>query len=161
MPPRCRFQHSSLKQGRNSMKVHGLQHIGFTVPDMDEAVAFFESVFGNVTVLSTGLVDVDEEYMRRRLGVAGNCRIEDIKVLRVGNGSNSEIFRYSGDPDRAEILKRNSHHRRRGPGRPSCGTSVPTGRPLRDCWTAATTPPTASLADLRGRCRSWSREKSR
>ena len=90
------------------MKVYGLQHVGFTVPDMDEAVDFFETVFGGVTVLSTGLIDVDDAYMRQRLGVPGNCRIEDIKVLRVGNGSNLEIFRYSGDPDPAQTLKRNS-----------------------------------------------------
>lgn len=90
------------------MKVYGMQHVGFTVPDMDQAVRFFEEVFGGVTVLSTGLVDVDDAYMQHRLGVPGNCRIEDIKVLRLGNGSNLEIFSYSGDPDPTADLKRNS-----------------------------------------------------
>lgn len=90
------------------MKVYGMQHIGFTVPDLDQAVAFFQSMFGAVECLSTGLIDVDDAFMRRRLGVSGNCRIEDIKVLRIGNGSNLELFRYSGDVEADAALKRNS-----------------------------------------------------
>lgn len=90
------------------MRVFGLQHVGFTVPDIDEAVRFFETVFGGATVLSTGLIDVDDAFMRRRLGVPGKCRIEDIRVLRVGDGSNLEIFQYSGEPGAGEPLKRNS-----------------------------------------------------
>lgn len=90
------------------MKVYGMQHIGFTVPDLDQAVAFFQSMFGAVECLSTGLIDVDDAFMRRRLGVSGHCRIEDIKVLRIGNGSNLELFRYSGDDDPDAPLKRNS-----------------------------------------------------
>jgi catechol 2,3-dioxygenase-like lactoylglutathione lyase family enzyme len=90
------------------MKVYGMQHIGFTVPDLDQAVAFFQSMFGAVECLSTGLIDVDDAFMRRRLGVSGNCRIEDIRVLRIGNGSNLELFRYSGDAEADAPLKRNS-----------------------------------------------------
>ncbi|TNC72760.1 VOC family protein [Rubellimicrobium roseum] len=90
------------------MKTYGMQHVGFTVPDLEEAVRFFETVFGGVTVLSTGLIDVDDEFMQRRLGVPGNRRIQDIKVLRVGNGSNLELFQYSGEPASYEPLKRNS-----------------------------------------------------
>jgi catechol 2,3-dioxygenase-like lactoylglutathione lyase family enzyme len=89
------------------MKVYGVEHFGFTVPNLDKAVEFFETVFGAVTVIETGKVDADDEYMKRRLGVPGHCRIENIKVLRVGNGSNLEIFEYSGDDEDA-ALKRNS-----------------------------------------------------
>ncbi|MCW5711845.1 VOC family protein [Shinella yambaruensis] len=90
------------------MKVYGMQHVGFTVPDLDQAVAFFTGLFGAVECLSTGLIDVDDEYMRRRLGVTCNARIEDIKVLRVGNGANLELFKYSGDAEPDAPLKRNS-----------------------------------------------------
>lgn len=89
------------------MKIFGIEHFGFTVPDMDEAVEFFETIFGAVTALETGKIEVDDEYMKRRLGVPGNCRIENIKVLRVGKGSNLEIFQYSGDDGSVEP-KRNS-----------------------------------------------------
>lgn len=90
------------------MKLYGMQHIGFTVPDLDEAVRFFETIFGAVTCLSTGPVEADDEYMLRRLGVPEGRRIVDIKVLRVGNGTNLEIFQYSGEPDAGVPLKRNS-----------------------------------------------------
>lgn len=90
-----------------NLKVFGVEHVGFTVPDLEEAVAFFETVFGAVTVMTTGKVDVDGEFMRRRLGVPDHCRIENIKVLRCGNGSNLELFQYSGETTE-EALKRNS-----------------------------------------------------
>lgn len=90
------------------MKVLGVQHIGLTVPDMAQAVRFFETIFGAVTCLSTGKLDVDDAYMMRKLGVPGACRIDDIRVLRVGDGANLELFQYSGDEGAAEELKRNS-----------------------------------------------------
>ncbi|TIX90735.1 VOC family protein [Rhizobium sp. P44RR-XXIV] len=89
------------------MKIYGVEHFGFTVPNLDEAVAFFEAVFGAVTMIETGRIDGDDEFMKRRLGVPGHCRIENIKVLRIGNGSNLEIFEYSGE-ERETALKRNS-----------------------------------------------------
>ena len=89
------------------IKTYGMQHIGFTVPNMDLAVDFFETVFGGVTVLETGLIDVDNEFMAAKLGVPGDRRIQNIKVLRVGNGTNLEIFQYSGE-EVDEPLKRNS-----------------------------------------------------
>lgn len=90
------------------MNVYGVQHIGFTVPDLGQAVSFFETFFGGVVCLSTGKLDVDDIYMARRLGVPGDRRIEDITVMRVGNGSNLELFQYSGEPNTDEPLKRNS-----------------------------------------------------
>ena len=89
------------------INVFGMEHVGMTVPDLDQAVEFLETVFGGVTVLSTGLVDVDDEFMLRRLGVQGGRRIEDIRVVRVGNGTNLELFKYSGE-DRDLPLKSNS-----------------------------------------------------
>jgi catechol 2,3-dioxygenase-like lactoylglutathione lyase family enzyme len=94
--------------GRNKMKIYGMQHIGFTVPDLDEAVEFFTTVFGAIECVATGKIEADDEYMRRRLGVPGNTRIEDIRFLRVGNGTNIELFHYSGDAEPGAPLKRNS-----------------------------------------------------
>lgn len=90
------------------MKIHGVQHIGFTVPDMAQAVGFFETLFGAVTCLTTGPLAVDGAYMQRRLGAAEASRIRDIRVLRTGNGANLEIFEYHGDPDADAPWPRNS-----------------------------------------------------
>ena len=89
------------------MKFYGMEHVGFTVPDLDEAVRFFEKALGAVTAIETGPVVADNAYMARRLGVPEHCRIENIKVLRCGNGANLELFEYSGEPQQS-ALKRNS-----------------------------------------------------
>lgn len=79
------------------IEIHGTHHVGVTVPDMAEAVRFFERVFGAVTVVTTGPVDVDDTYMTHRLGVPAGRRITDIRVLRCGNGTNVELFEYAGE----------------------------------------------------------------
>jgi catechol 2,3-dioxygenase-like lactoylglutathione lyase family enzyme len=89
------------------MEFYGMEHVGFTVPDLDEAVRFFEKALGAVTAIETGPVVADNAYMARRLGVPEHCRIENIKVLRCGNGANLELFEYSGEPQQS-ALKRNS-----------------------------------------------------
>ena len=92
---------------KSILNVHGIQHIGLTVPDMSQAVRFFEDVFGAVTCLSTGPLNVDDTYMVQKLGVPASMRISDIKVLRCGNATNLELFEYSGEID-ANPVKRNS-----------------------------------------------------
>lgn len=77
-------------------KTYGLQHIGFTVPDMDEAVSFLTNIFGAVTVMECGSVDVDDAFMLKHLGVPDGCKITDQRVLQIGNGSALELFQYSG-----------------------------------------------------------------
>ncbi|MEX0345954.1 MAG: VOC family protein [Rhizobiaceae bacterium] len=87
-------------------KTFGLQHIGFTVPDMNEAVDFLTNVFGAVTVMECGSVDVDDEFMLKRLGVPDGCKITDQRVLQVGTGGALELFEYSGIPGQ-QALKHN------------------------------------------------------
>lgn len=89
------------------VKISGIQHIGLTVPDMEEAVGFFEKMFGAVSVMECGSVDVDDEFMIRRLGVPAGRRIKDQRVIRLGNGGNLELFEYSGESESTPI-KRNS-----------------------------------------------------
>ena len=88
-------------------RVYGLHHIGITVPNLKEAVAFFEAVFGAVDVFHTGPFDVDEAFMARRLGAAPHSRIRDLVFLRCGEGTSVELFEYSGEDSTARP-KRNS-----------------------------------------------------
>ncbi|MCV2870331.1 VOC family protein [Defluviimonas sp. WL0002] len=74
----------------------GLHHIGFTVPDMEEAVSFFRDVFGAVTIMECGSVDVDDDFMARHLGVPKGVKIADQRVIQVGRGGSLELFEYSG-----------------------------------------------------------------
>lgn len=76
--------------------VLGLHHIGFTVPDMEQAIAFFRDVFGAVTIMECGSVDVDDAFMARHLGVPRGVKITDQRVIQVGRGGSLELFEYSG-----------------------------------------------------------------
>jgi catechol 2,3-dioxygenase-like lactoylglutathione lyase family enzyme len=82
-------------------QVLGMHHIGITVPDIEEGIAFFEKVFGAVTVFRTGPFDVDDKFMQGKLGAAPYSRIKDLVFLRCGNGTSVELFEYSGEDEKA------------------------------------------------------------
>lgn len=91
------------------MSVHilGIHHIGVTVPNIDEGIAFFQKNFDVVDVFHTGPFDVDNAFMANKLGAAPNSRIKDLVFLRCGNGPSFELFEYSGD-DADKHQKRSS-----------------------------------------------------
>ena len=80
-------------------RTRGIHHVGFTVPDLDEAIGFFKAMFGCVKVLSTGRFDVDDDFMASQLGAKPSSRIEDLVFLRCGDSANIELFKYSGDDE--------------------------------------------------------------
>lgn len=88
-------------------RVYGMHHIGITVPDINEAIAFFQAIFGAVEVFRTGPFDVDPAFMERKLGTPPDTRIRDLVFLRCGAGTNVELFEYSGEDSTARP-KRNS-----------------------------------------------------
>jgi catechol 2,3-dioxygenase-like lactoylglutathione lyase family enzyme len=87
--------------------VYGMHHIGITVPNIEEGIAFFKAVFGAVEVFRTGAFDVDEAFMQRKLGTPPHTRIRDLVFLRCGNSTNVELFEYSGE-DSSARPRRNS-----------------------------------------------------
>lgn len=82
-------------------RVYGMHHIGITVPDIEQGIAFFKAVFGAVEVFHTGAFDVDDSFMNRKLGAAPHARIRDLVFLRCGNGTSVELFEYSGEDKNA------------------------------------------------------------
>ena len=82
-------------------RIYGIHHIGITVPKIEDGIAFFEAVFGAVTVFRTGPFDVDEAFMQRKLGAGPGTRIRDLVFLRCGNGPSIELFEYSGEDSTA------------------------------------------------------------
>ena len=82
-------------------RIYGTHHIGITVPDIDQGIAFFEAVFGAVTVFRTGPFQVDEAFMQRKLGAGPHTRIRDLAFLRCGDGPSVELFEYSGEDSTA------------------------------------------------------------
>lgn len=80
----------------------GLDHVGFTVPDIDQATAFFVDVLGCKLIYSLGgIADPDSDWMERHLNVPREAKIRDIRLLRCGHGSNFELFEFEvADQDR-------------------------------------------------------------
>ena len=82
-------------------RVLGMHHIGITVPDIKEGIAFFKAVFGAIEVFNTGPFDVDNNFMSGKLGATPTSRVRDLVFLRCGNGTSVELFEYDGEDKNA------------------------------------------------------------
>lgn len=94
--------------------MRGLNHIGLTVPDLAEAKDFFTEILGCQVALSFGpFRDDTGTFMQDLLDVDPRAVVEEINMLRCGNGSNIELFKYTA-PDQKTVTARNSdiggHH---------------------------------------------------
>ncbi|MBB2714380.1 VOC family protein (plasmid) [Rhizobium sophoriradicis] len=92
----------------------GSDHIGITVPNLDEAIAFFCDVIGCELIYRAGAFGDDEgTFMRDQLNVHPRARIRGVAFLRCWNNSNFELFEYDS-PDQNNVAPRNSdiggHH---------------------------------------------------
>ena len=99
---------SPKRNGRRSVETSvpgllGMDHVGITVPDIDEAVAWFEDVMGCSAPLTfCPFSDPTGTFMQDLLGVHPRAVIEQITMVRCGDGPNVELFQYtSPDQDRA------------------------------------------------------------
>jgi catechol 2,3-dioxygenase-like lactoylglutathione lyase family enzyme len=92
----------------------GTDHVGLTVPDIEEAVAWFRDVMGATAPLSFGPIsDPQGTLMHDLLGVDPRAVIDRITMLRIGHSANIELFQYEA-PDQRQTHPRNSdwsgHH---------------------------------------------------
>jgi len=93
--------------------LRGTDHIGFTVPDLAQAVRFFIDVIGCEPFYELGPFQSDGDWMQTHLDVHPRAVMNKLKFLRCRNGSNFELFEYSS-PDQRREQPRNSdvggHH---------------------------------------------------
>lgn len=93
--------------------LRGTDHIGFTVPDMDQAIDFFVNIVGCEPFFELGPLQSDGDWMRVHLNVHPRAVARRVKFMRCGFGSNFEIFEYSA-PGQNRVQPRNSdiggHH---------------------------------------------------
>lgn len=74
--------------------LRGLDHIGFTVPNLEEAIRFFCEVLGCSVLYSRGALVRDDDWMLEHLNVHPRTVLKAVAFLRCGNGSNFELFEY-------------------------------------------------------------------
>ncbi|HEY2642930.1 MAG TPA: VOC family protein [Galbitalea sp.] len=96
--------------------LRGTEHIGFTVPDLDQAERFFVDVIGCEYLYSLGPFehpDADDDWMLEHLGVHPRTVMRQNRFFRCKFGPNFEIFQYE-PADGASPEPRNSdiggHH---------------------------------------------------
>jgi catechol 2,3-dioxygenase-like lactoylglutathione lyase family enzyme len=93
----------------------GTDHVGITVPNLDEAIVFFCDVIGCELVYRTTASFGDDEgtFMKDQLNVHPRSHISGVAFLRCWNNSNFELFEYSS-PDQNDAPPKNSdiggHH---------------------------------------------------
>ena len=90
-----------------------LDHVGFTVPDLDEATRFLVDVLGCEYLYSLGPFVDDGTWMSEHLGVHPQATIPENRFFRCGGQAVFEVFRYTA-PDQRQVGPRNSdvggHH---------------------------------------------------
>lgn len=90
--------------------IRGVDHVGVTVPDIDQGVKFFTDVMGCREAFRFGpLMDDKGTFMQDLLNVNPRAEIKQIAMLRCGQGSNIELFQYSS-PDQKTEQPRNSDY---------------------------------------------------
>jgi catechol 2,3-dioxygenase-like lactoylglutathione lyase family enzyme len=85
--------------------LRGVDHIGITVPDIEQATAFFVDVLGCELLYERE--PPGDDSPRDRLGVPAGSRIRAVSFLRCGNGANIELFEFYS-PDQREDFPRPS-----------------------------------------------------
>lgn len=94
--------------------VRGIDHVGFTVPDADQAVGFFRDVIGCREAFRFGpIMDDQGTLMQDLVNVHPRAKILQIVMMRCGQGSNIEIFQYEAPDQKAELPKNSDiggHH---------------------------------------------------
>jgi catechol 2,3-dioxygenase-like lactoylglutathione lyase family enzyme len=93
--------------------MRAVDHVAFTVPNLDEAVHFFVDHFGAELIFTDGpFVDDESDGMHRRLNVDPRAQ-SSLAMIRLGQHHNVELFEYAA-PQQQLTPPRNSdvggHH---------------------------------------------------
>jgi catechol 2,3-dioxygenase-like lactoylglutathione lyase family enzyme len=78
--------------------VTGVDHIGFTVPDLEQAREFLVDVLGCEYMYTLGPFEHDDDWMSRHLGVDDRAVMRELHFFRLGGQAIFEVFQYEA-PD--------------------------------------------------------------
>lgn len=93
--------------------LRGVEHVGFTVPDLEQATRFLVDVLGCEQFYDLGPFRFEDDWMARQLAVHPRAVMRKLRFFRCGHGPNFEVFEYAA-PDQNPVPPRNSdvggHH---------------------------------------------------
>ena len=93
--------------------IKGIEHIGLTVPGLEEAVEFFVQVLGCEPVYDIGPFKSTGNWMETQLDVDPRAEIPKITMLKCHGGPNLELFEYKATVQSHSIPKNSDiggHH---------------------------------------------------
>ena len=70
----------------------GIEHIGLTVPDIDQATGFLSDLFGAETLYDIGPFASSDDWMAGHLANRQGARLNRLRVVRIANGPVLELF---------------------------------------------------------------------
>jgi len=97
--------------GKGELNLVGMDHVGLTVPDVNQAIEWYEDVLGAAAPLTFGPFEGD--FLQGALDVLPGTGIAQITMLRVGHSANIELFQYEASPQRHDMPKNSDwsgHH---------------------------------------------------
>jgi len=75
--------------------MRGIEHIAITVPDLEEATAFFVDVLGCEVYYSIGpFKDPEGNWFGENLDVHPRAEIPEIRIVRCANGAHFELLTF-------------------------------------------------------------------
>lgn len=77
----------------------GIDHVGITVPDVNEASVFFEKALNAQTlydVLPEGGKPFEGAQTEKELGIPPASKIVHMRLVQIGNGPTLELFQFEG-----------------------------------------------------------------
>lgn len=80
--------------------VRGIEHVGITVPSLEEATKYFADVLGAVFVYDVLKEPDSGSDLELTLGVPKGSVVRQVRLLRLGDGANIELFEYTADGQR-------------------------------------------------------------
>ncbi len=98
---------------RGELGLVGMDHVGITVPDINQAIEWYEDVLGAVAPLTFGPLPAGP-FVASVVDVAQTASIDQITMLRIGHSANIELFKYSAPGGQRHAVPKNSdwsgHH---------------------------------------------------
>jgi catechol 2,3-dioxygenase-like lactoylglutathione lyase family enzyme len=83
--------------------IRGIEHVGITVPDLDAATRYFAETLGAVRICEVLKSPRSGRDMELMLDVPEGTVTVQIRHLRVGDGPNIELFKYTSDVQRPPV----------------------------------------------------------
>ena len=87
--------------GRGELGLVGIDHVGLTVPDINQAIEWYEDILGAVAPLTFG--PFAGAFLQGALDVVAGTQIDQITTLRIGHSAGIELFEYESPGQRHAV----------------------------------------------------------